>query len=161
LYKCWYKNGKKPATFIYQYFQVHEVNYIMMHNEISAITNNRRHVYGDLCHQYYLLVDRGRVRPLLTDTKIEVIASSKESASGVTVTDEYQERYRYTYALPPSGSLREGLTENDSVYTLNVGKHFDPWLKKGYRVRYDIIVTQVTKMGVVYTQEKSIEFIPQ
>jgi hypothetical protein len=133
----------------------------MMHNEISAITNNRRHVYGDLCHQYYLLVDRGRVRPLLTDTKIEVIASSKESASGVTVTDEYQERYRYTYALPPSGSLREGLTENDSVYTLNVGKHFDPWLKKGYRVRYDIIVTQVTKMGVVYTQEKSIEFIPQ
>ncbi|HEY9705490.1 MAG TPA: hypothetical protein V6C58_23835, partial [Allocoleopsis sp.] len=115
-------------------------------------------VTGSKENNQIVLIDEGKVRPLLKNMTIEIVASSKESPTGIIVSDDYQEKIRYKYDVSPRGFLKTGITENNDIYTLTIGKQFYPWLRSGHNIRYQINITQTTKMGAVYTQQEQIEF---
>lgn len=117
-----------------------------------------KEVTGSKENNQLVVIDEGKARPLLKSMTLEIVASSKESPTGIIVSENYQEKLRYKYNIPPRGLLKTGLTENNDLYTFAIGKQFYPWLRSGNNIRYDINITQVTKMGTVYTQQEQIEF---
>jgi len=105
-----------------------------------------------------VLADVGNVKALLKNTSIEVECLTKQSASGITVTDDYQERYSVKFDIPPTGIPSAGVTVAENVYTFDTQRFFGAWLKPGYDVQYVINITQTTKSGAVYKQSEEIKF---
>lgn len=108
-----------------------------------------------------ILVDEGNVRKLLASTKISVQCLTKQSASGVTETDDYQLRHNVEFEVSPTAQPQGSITVTDNVYTLNLGQHFYHWLKPAYEVVYRIAISQKTKSGAVYDRDYDVQFTVQ
>lgn len=100
-----------------------------------------------------ILVDNGKVRELLTNTKFSVTTFIKQG-DGI-----YRERDTVEFNLPPNKSSMGSMTVNNYQYTLNLGKDLFPWLKadSGYQLKHLITITQTTKRGVIYQQKIEYE----
>ena len=105
-----------------------------------------------------VLVDRGNVKALLKSMTIEIECLTKQSASGITVTDNYQKRYSVKFDIPPTGTPSVGATLSENVYTFDMQRFFGAWLRPGYDVQYAVKITQTTKSGAVYNQSEEIRF---
>jgi hypothetical protein len=104
------------------------------------------------------LVDEGKVRELLRGMTIEVECLTKQSASGVIVSDDYQKRHSVTFDIPPINTPSVGAIVNNNVYQLDMQRFFGAWLRPGYDVQYVIKIAQTTKSGTVYQQSESLQF---
>ncbi|MCA6586435.1 MAG: hypothetical protein IM524_08495 [Pseudanabaena sp. M051S1SP1A06QC] len=105
-----------------------------------------------------VLSDRGKVRELLKETQIEVQCLSKQSATGVVVSD-YVKRRTVTFKIPPKLAPSEGAIVNDHIYTLPVGRYCSPWLRADNEATFEIAIAQTTKSGVKYNQILKSSFV--
>lgn len=102
-----------------------------------------------------ILVDDGKVRELLTDTKFTVTTFVKRN------NGDYQQRDTVEFKLPPNKPATGSMSVNDYQYTLNLGNSLFPWLSpdSDADLKHLITITQTTKRGVVYQQEIEYERI--
>ena len=105
------------------------------------------------------LVDKGDLRNLLTQTEIDVLLLTKQSASGLT-TDTYQPRHNATFSVRKGVETIDfgNLNVVDNTYTFELGKRFRAWLKPGYDALYRVTIRQTTNSGAVYTQVEEVPF---
>ena len=100
------------------------------------------------------LIDKGDVRKLLRGSRIQVTLKTKQSASGQIVDNYYKFRHEMKFYIPPFMSPSTGVTVSGNRYMINLGRYFSPWLKAGYDAEFDIEISQKTKSGYTYTDNK-------
>ena len=106
-----------------------------------------------------VLVDKGDLRNLLSETTIEIALLTKQSASGLA-SETYQPRHEATFYIrrgtEPIDS--DNFSVVDNIYAFGLGKRFRPWLKPGYDALYRVNIHQTTNSGAIYTQTEEIPF---
>ncbi len=105
-----------------------------------------------------VLLDGGKTLPLLRETKITIKLFTKQSASGLTVTN-YKFRHDFNVMISKTGLPDHRVSIDGNVYTIDTGRSFYPWLKKGYNARYEIKIEQITLTGAVYTSNIQSTFV--
>lgn len=100
-----------------------------------------------------ILIDDGKVRELLSNTKVSITTFIKQG------DEDYRERDTVEFNLPPNKPATGSMSIDNYQYTLNLGRDLFPWLKvdSGYDLKHRITITQTTKRGIVYQQEIDYE----
>jgi hypothetical protein len=106
----------------------------------------------------FTLEDRGQVKDLLKTMTIKVGCSTRQSATGLTVTPNYQERNTAEFLIVPRSRQQFGLTITDHTYTIDMARYCASWLKPGYDVQYSAVIDQTTVSGVNYQQTIALKF---
>ncbi|NRA68396.1 MAG: hypothetical protein HRU19_28180 [Pseudobacteriovorax sp.] len=96
-----------------------------------------------------VLEDVGNLWNELKSVELEVSLLTNKTASGVTVSPRPVFRHKKTFSVV-NGTAGIGAQLTGDSIALDAGRYFYPWLKSGYKAKYQILVKQITRNGTEY-----------